>query len=287
MPLFTTKQLTEKTLNSTSNFSIPAFNVHNMEYTKAVIAAAEKENSPVILMLGEPIFHFADLDTIANIALFAAKNAKVPVAILLDHGKIPANIERCIELGISIMIDGSYLPFDENIAFTKKYVDMAHAKGLSAEGELGALSGSEDGEEEREQKMTNPEMAKIFVEATGIDMLAVSIGNAHGEYKFPPVLDYDRLKKIQEVVDVPIVMHGGSDLPADSVEYLVQNGIAKFNIGTDLKIAFSTTLRDILLKNPIPYQPFDSLLYAMNAVEEVTRSKIKTFHSNGKASLFE
>ncbi len=257
-----------------------------MEYTKAVVSAAEKSDSPVILMLGQPILKFAGLDTLANIALFAAKRATVPAAVLLDHGSDPNYIERAIELGMSIMVDGSHYSFDENVRFTRKYVKIAHARNLSVEGELGALAGSEDGEAERQSQMTDPTLAAQFVKQTGVDVLAVSIGNSHGLYKGKPKIDIDRLISIKKKVDVPIVMHGGSDLPDEISKELINNGMSKFNIGTDLKIAFSSAMREALSTDPIRFQPFDSLQYAMDKTEEKAMEKIVAFNSGNKASLY-
>ena len=286
MPLFTLKEILKAANASSERFAVPAINVHNMEYTKGVVSAAEKLNSPVILMLGQPILKFAGLETLANIAMFAARRASVPVAVLLDHGSNPDYIEKSIDLGMSIMVDGSHYEYDQNVAFTKKYVELAHAKGLSVEGELGALAGSEDGEEERQAEMTDSNMAADFVEATGIDVLAVAIGNVHGLYKGTPSIDIDRLIAIKKKVDIPIVMHGGSDLPDEISNKLIDNGISKFNIGTDIKIAFSMALRKALSANPLKYQPFDSLQYAMDKVEEKAIEKIKLLRSDGKSQMY-
>ena len=155
MALYTTKQLLDVANSSKVRFAVTAINVHNMEYTKGVIAAAEEINAPVILMLGQAILKFAGLGTLANITMFAAKNASVPVAVMLDHGSDNDTIQRSIDLGLSVMVDGSHYKFEENVEWTKKYVDIAHKNGLSVEGELGSIAGSEDGEEEREGKMTN------------------------------------------------------------------------------------------------------------------------------------
>ena len=286
MPLYTTKKILEAAQQSGENFAVPAFNVHNMEYTKAAVAAAEKQNAPVILMLGEPILKFAGLDTLANIAMFAAKHASVPVAVALDHGKSEANIQRCLDLGLSIMVDSSHLGYNENVAFTKAYADAAHEKGLSIEAELGTLSGSEDGEAESKANMTDPDQASDFVEKTGIDILAVAIGNVHGLYHGKQNIDVERLLAIKKRVSIPLVMHGGSDLPTDLTKRLIDAGITKFNIGTDLKIAFSQALKDILSKEPLPFQPFDSLQYAMDKTEEIAAEKIMLLNASDKAAIY-
>lgn len=286
MPLFTTKKLLDTANSSKERFAVPAINVHNMEYTKGVIAAAEELKSPVILMLGQPILKFAGLNTLANITMFAAKNASVPVAVMLDHGSDSDYIQKSIDLGLSIMVDGSHHDFEGNIALTKRFVDIAHKRGLSVEGELGAIGGSEDGEEERKSLMTNPNAAVEFVKRTGVDILAVSIGNIHGLYKGTANIDVNRLVEIKKKIDIPLVMHGGSDLPVDVTKELIENGIAKFNVGTDIKITFSLALREALSTEPIRFQPFDSLQYAMDKVKEKAIEKILLLKADGKAKLY-
>lgn len=286
MPIYTTKEILNIAYNSKERFCVPAFNVHNMEYTKAIIAAAEKENAPVIIMLGQPILAFAGLETLANIAMFAAKRASVPVAVMLDHGSDKDIIDRSIDLGMSIMVDGSHFSYEENIEFTRSFTQKAHSVGLSVEAELGSLAGSEDGEDEVAEKMTDPVMAADFVKKTGIDILAVAIGNVHGLYKGKPKIDIARFIEIRKNVSIPIVMHGGSDLPIDIANKLIDEGMTKFNIGTDLKIAFSSALREILSEEPLKFQPFDSLWYAMNKTEEKAIEKIRLFRATGKARLY-
>lgn len=285
MALVTTKFLLEKTMHQ-EHFSVPAFNVHNMEYTKGVIEAAEEMNSPVILMLGEAIFPFAGRDTLMNITKFAAVNAKVPVAVALDHGKNMDNVQRMAQNGICIMYDGSDKDFEENIRLTKEAADIAHSYNVSIEGELGALLGCEDGEEAYHMHMTSPEKAREFVERTGIDILAVSIGNVHGLYHGKADIDIDRLIAISNQVDIPIVMHGGSDLPDEISKKAIVNGISKFNVGTDLKIAFSKALHKALSQTPMPIQPKDTLGLGIAAVKETAIKKIKMMGSEGKASLY-
>lgn len=285
MPLYNPKDLL-KVIPKKGGFAVGAFNVHNMEYVQAVVRAAELEDAPVILMIGELIIPFAGLDMLAAICKHAARNSCVPVAITLDHGRKEENISRCIELGISVMFDGSHYTFDDNVKLTKDVVERCHKAGLSVEGELGSIGGSEDGKEARPEMMTNPDAAAEFVNMTNVDMLAISIGNCHGLYKKPPRLDVERLKAIREKVDVPIVLHGGSDLPVDMSLEVIREGIVKFNVGTDLKYTFSRTLKEVLNMEPMPFQPPHVLDPAREAVCEVARQKIRLFGSSGKASLY-
>jgi len=267
------------------NIAIGAFNVHNMEYTQAVVSAAEAENMPVILMLGEPILQFATLEMLSTIALTAARNSRIPIAIILDHGKKMENILRCIDLGISVMVDGSHLPYEENIRFTKNVVQIAHAAGVSVEGELGAIGGTEDTEEEVAGNMTDPMYAKDFVERTGVDALAVAVGNIHGKYIKPPVIDFERLQKIKSLINVPLVMHGGSDLPNEISKKAINIGIKKFNIGTDLKYAMSESLLSTLSKKPMPFQPQHTFGVAREAVMNKAIEKIRLFKNEQELEI--
>lgn len=285
MTLYTTFELLSLT-NKLGGFAVGAFNVHNMEYTQGVIKAAELEDSPVILMIGEAMIPFCGLDMISTICLHAAQNTHIPVAIMLDHGKKMENINRCLELGIPVMFDGSHYPFEENVRLTTEICKKAHALGLPVEGELGNISGSEDGEEITPEMMTDPDKAVEFVEKTGVDILAISIGNVHGLYKTPPHLDIERLKKIRSEVNIPLVMHGGSDLPTEMAKSVIHEGISKFNIGTDLKYAFSYSLKKTFNQTPMPFQPPETLGVAREAVCEATREKMQLFGSSNRAKLF-
>jgi tagatose 1,6-diphosphate aldolase GatY/KbaY len=285
MALISTKEILA-VAEKEKGFAIGAFNVHNMEYTQAVVKAAEELKAPVILMLGEPMIPYMGLDMMVAITKEAASKAKVPVAIALDHGKDMNNVNRSIELGISIMYDGSHYGFEENVQKTRSVVEYAHSLGISVEAELGSLAGSEDSEAEGTEFMTDPHKAKEFVQATNIDILAISIGNQHGLYKGEQKIDIDRLTQIRKMVDVPIVMHGGSDLREDLAKAVIREGITKFNIGTDLKYAFTQTLRNHLIENPDIFQPPHVLSAAREAVYEETKKKLELFNSINKAALY-
>ncbi|MCG8514711.1 MAG: class II fructose-bisphosphate aldolase [Halanaerobiales bacterium] len=268
-------------------YAIGAFNVHNMEFVQGVISAAEKEKAPVILMIGEPIARYAGLAMLVEICQYAARNASIPVAITLDHGKSLAMIYQSIELGISVMYDGSDLPLEKNIAIIKEIAAEAHKKGLVVEGELGRVGGSEDEEETVKQFLTDPKIASDFVAETGVDLLAVAIGNCHGLYRGKPQLDIGRLQAIKRNVDIPIVLHGGSNLPIDQAKLAIENGINKFNISTDLKIAFAKRLKTELEYDPLPYHPPIILGPARQEVEKIARNKIRLFGSSDKALAYQ
>jgi len=183
------------------------------------------------------------------------------------------------------MIDGSKHPLRENIELTKKVIDVAHAVGVSVEAELGKIAGTEDDitVDEMEATFTDPDEAKLFVEETGVDYLAVAVGTAHGVYKGEPKLDFDRIRKIKELVGIPLVLHGSSGVPADSIKKAIEAGINKVNIDTDLRIAFTTAMKDFLKKNPDNIDPRKILTPAREAMKEVIKEKIILFGSNGRA----
>jgi fructose-bisphosphate aldolase, class II len=261
-------------LTAQKECAIVGCNVHNMEFSQAVVWAAEEARAPIIMMVGEPVANFAGLEMIADICFHLAHRATVPVSILLDHGKSEAVITKCIQLGFSVMFDGSHLPFEENIRMTSHYAQLAHAAGVSIEGELGALAGVEFDDEEAQQVFTDPEQALTFVQRTGIDALAISIGNMHGMYKTPPKLDINRLSQIASVVDIPLVLHGGSNIPESQLKLAIAHGIRKLNFGTDLRYAFFNTLRDEIAKDTSEFKPFPILGAARSSVKEVVKAKL-------------
>jgi fructose-bisphosphate aldolase class II len=265
------------------NHAVCSFNVYNMEFTQGVMQAAQEENAPVVLMISELALEFTPLEMLATICQTAARNATVPVCLLLDHGNSPALIEECVHMGISVMFDGSDLPLEENIRLTASYADLAHRHHVSIEAELGSISGGENQTEPNASLFTDPAEAERFMRETGIDALAVSIGNRHGIYKGKPELDFDRLKAIREKVDIPLVLHGGSDLPESQIHSALECGIRKINFGTDVKLAFAQTMKQVLSRNPMPFQPSQILSPCRNAVAEEVRKKIRLARSEGLA----
>ncbi|MCR4314573.1 MAG: class II fructose-bisphosphate aldolase, partial [Candidatus Uhrbacteria bacterium] len=212
--LVTLKQVLQKA--DRHRCAVGAFNINNLETLQAVMDAAERERSPVILSTSEGAIEYAGMEELASLVHIAARKTKLPVVFHLDHGKNEALVVEAIKSGwyTSVMFDGSSLPFKENIRHTKKIVEMAHRQGISVEAELGAIAGIEDfvSVEDRDAHLTDPTQAREFVKATGCDALAVAVGTKHGAYKFKgeSKLDYGRLKRIAEAVDVPLVLHGAS-----------------------------------------------------------------------------
>jgi fructose-bisphosphate aldolase class II len=284
MPLVTGKELLEKAVKG--NYAVGAFNCNNMEIVQAIIAAAEAENAPVFIQASQGAIKYAGLDYIISLVHTAAKKTFVPVCLHLDHGTDFKQVVQCIAKGFSsVMFDGSKYSLEENIAITKKIVEIAQAAGVSVEAELGRIGGTEDdiSVSDRDAMLTDPADVQYFVEQTGVDSLAVAIGTAHGQYKAEPKLDFDRLAQIQKLVDIPIVMHGSSGVPDKDVQKAISLGVRKVNIDTNIREAFVKGVKDVLNKNPQEIDPRKILGPAREAMTEIVREKIRVFGSSGKA----
>jgi len=289
-------------------YAVGAFNIHNLESLLAVTTAAEEEKSPVIVAVTPSAIKYAGLPYLVRLVKTAAQQASVPMSLHLDHGRDVETVKNCIDAGFtSVMIDGSHLNFEENITLTAKVVRLAHVKGVSVEAELGRLAGVEEvAVEEREAILTDPEAAKEFVQRTGVDALAVAIGTSHGAYKFKgePKLDFERLTEIKRRVNIPLVLHGASSVPAwiiekatrygaqlagargipdESIKEAIRLGITKINIDTDLRLAFTATVREVLATAPAQFDPRKILGPAREAMKHVVKSKMRLFGSSGKA----
>ena len=267
-------------------YAVGAFNLNNMEILQAIIEAAEEENSPVFLQASQGGIKYAGIEYIAGMAKIAAERAKVPVALNLDHGTSFTQVVQCVRHGFSaVMIDGSQHPFEENIAVTKKVVEVAHPNGVSVEAELGKIGGVEDDimVSARDATFTDPKEAAEFAERTQVDALAIAIGTAHGVYKGEPKLDFDRLAEISKATDVPLVLHGASGVGDEAIRKAVPYGICKINIDTELRQAFARAIQQVIAKNPNEIDPRKMLGPAKDAMKEVARTKMRLFGSAGKA----
>ncbi len=267
-------------------YAVGAFNVNNMEIVQAIIEAAEELNSPVIIQASQGGLKYAGVEYIAALGKLAGRNADVPVTLHLDHGTDFEQIMQCIRHGFtSVMIDASQYPLEENIARTKKIVELAHAVGVSVEAELGKIGGTEDDivVDHADATYTDPEEAKRFVEETGVDSLAIAVGTAHGVYRGEPKIDFDRIREIRELVDVPLVLHGSSGVPYESLEKAIECGISKINIDTDIRAAFSEKVGEFVAENPEEIDPRKILGPAKEAMKETIKEKIRVFGSDGKA----
>lgn len=268
-----------------NHYGVGAFNVENMEMVMAVLAAAEEQKSPVIMQTTPGTIKFAGVDYyFANVAA-AAKRTKIPVVMHLDHGDSFARAMQAYRAGYtSIMIDGSKLSFEENIALTKSVVDACHASNVPVEGELGKVGGKEDDlENDDDNPYTDPDEAKEFVERTGVDSLAIGIGTAHGVYVAVPHVNVEVLSAVKKVVDVPLVLHGTSGVPDDQVSDCVRRGICKINYATDLRIAFTKGVKDFMAKNPDAFDPKKYSAVGMEEVKRYVMQKMEVMGSVGKA----
>ena len=272
-----------------NHYAIGLFNAVNMELARGFIAAAEATQSPVIMGTAEVLFPYGPLEEVSYYLIPMAKKANVPVVIHLDHG---LNYDTCIkalELGFSsIMYDCSTDPYEENVRKVKEMADIAHSYGATIEGELGHVGDNEGSAEGDSQLVdpskyfTDPSLAKDFVDNTGVDALAIAVGNAHGAYKLPPKLDFERIRTIANTVDVPLVLNGGSGLTDNDFKRAIQEGISKVNIFTDINVAavkaefrqFSDMNKGII----------DLIPAAVEAIKQETEKKMKLFGSVGHAN---
>jgi fructose-bisphosphate aldolase class II len=267
-------------------YAVGAFNANNMEIIQAIVEAAEKENSPVIMQASQGAIKYAGLEFITGMVKIAAGATRVPVALHLDHGTDFNQVVRCIRSGFSsVMYDGSKLPLEQNIAITNKVLEICRPIGVSVEAELGKIGGTEDDVHvsEREATYTDPDEACYFVEKTGVESLAIAIGTAHGQYQGDPQLDFVRLKKIKDLIKIPIVLHGSSGVSNDSVRKAISLGVCKVNIDTNIREAFVGEMRRRMVENPDEIDPRQLLGPARDAVVAIIREKIRVFGSSGKA----
>ena len=262
-------------------YAVGLFNTTDTDMLQAVIEAAEESNSPVILGTAEVLLPYGELKLIAPSVIAAAKRANIPVVVHYDHG---LTFDRCIEalkLGFSsIMFDGSAKPYEQNIAETREMVKIAHAFGATVEGEIGHVGEAAKEDNLLTDMYTTPEEAKAYLEATGVDALAVAIGSAHGVYKKKPMLNIERLKEISSAVKVPLVLHGGSGLSDDDFKNTIRNGIAKVNIFTDLCLAGERAYKDGEEKK-LGYLETRNL--KVDYIKEAVKHKMALFGSVNKA----
>ena len=283
MALVTSKQLLLDAQKG--HYAVGAFNVENMEMVMAVVAAAEEMHSPVIMQTTPSTVKYAGLDYYYANAKVAAERASVPVAIHLDHGNSFEIAMQALRTGYtSIMIDGSHEQFEDNIKLSKAVVDACHPSNIPVEAELGKVGGKEDDlDGGNGNGYTVPSEAKEFAERTGVDFLAVAIGTAHGVYKGEPKLNLDRLAEIRELVDIPIVLHGTSGVPDDTVRECIKRGICKVNYATDLRIAYTKGVNQVLKEKPDTFDPKKYGSVGREEVKQYVMSKMKVVGSVDKA----
>ncbi|MBU4421639.1 class II fructose-1,6-bisphosphate aldolase [Candidatus Parcubacteria bacterium] len=289
-------------------YAVPAFNINNMEILQAIIRGAVKLKSPVIVQTSEGAIEYAGIDYLVAMVKVAAK-APIPVVLHLDHGKDMKIIKQTINSGYtSVMVDASILPYEQNVKKTKEVVRLAHKKGISVEAEIGAIQGIEDlvSVSEKEAFFTDPKQAKEFVDKTKCDALAISIGTAHGPCKFKgkPMLDFKRLQEIKKMVNIPLVLHGASQVDQKYVQkakkygaklvnargvsdvllrHAIKLGIRKVNTDTDLRLAFNAALRETIAKDKTAYDPRKLLGPARDEIQRAVEHRIIVCGSRNKA----
>lgn len=278
------------TVAQKNHFAVPAFNIGSDQLLKAVMKTVKELKSPVILEMSPDEFNFVGYAQIQAM-LYEAAHTDVPVCIHLDHGDSYETVVRAIQAGMtSVMIDASKLPYEENVAITKKVVETAHIANVSVESELGTIGTTGNSIEGGTEGViyTVPEEAKQFIEDTGIDTFACAIGTAHGIYPkdMKPKLRIDILKNITDQVSVPLVLHGGSSNKDEEIAEAVKNGICKINISSDIKVAFYEQARKTLNENPGYREPLEIYPAAMEACGKVCADKIRLFNSQDKVKCY-
>ena len=278
------------TVAQKNHFAVPAFNIGSDQLLKAVMKTVKELKSPVILEMSPDEFNFVGNAQIQAM-LYEAAHTDVPVCIHLDHGDSYETVVRAIQAGMtSVMIDASKLPYEENVAITKKVVETAHIANVSVESELGTIGTTGNSIEGGTEGVINtvPEEAKQFIEDTGIDTFACAIGTAHGIYPkdMKPKLRIDILKDITDQVSVPLVLHGGSSNKDEEIAEAVKNGICKINISSDIKVAFYEQARKTLNENPGYREPLEIYPAAMEACGKVCADKIRLFNSQDKVKCY-
>ncbi|MCW7762400.1 tagatose bisphosphate family class II aldolase [Photorhabdus luminescens] len=283
MYLISSRQMLKKALRE--GYAVPAFNVHNLETVQVVAETAARLASPVILAGTPSTFSYAGTDYLVSICQDAARRHNLPLALHLDHHEELVDISHKVTSGVrSVMIDGSHLPFEENIRKVAEVVRFCHRYDVSVEAELGRLGGQEDDLQvsSADSFFTDPLAAKAFVARTGIDSLAVAIGSAHGLYHGEPHLDFDRLAAICEQVDIPLVLHGASGIPEVMIQQAIGLGVCKVNVATDLKIAFADAVKRYFIQHPDANDPRKYIAPGKQAMQAVVEEKIRICGSTGK-----
>jgi fructose-bisphosphate aldolase class II len=287
MALVSMKDMLNKAVEG--KYAVGQFNLNNLEFTQAILQAAQEEKSPVILGVSEGAARYmGGFKTVVAIvkALMDEYKVTVPVAIHLDHG---SSFEKCVEAMYagftSVMIDGSHHPLEENIAITKQVVDVAHALGISVEAELGRIGGQEDDliVDDADAMYAIPAECDQLVRETGVDCFAPALGSVHGPYKGEPNLGFDRMEEVQKLTGIPLVLHGGTGIPTHDIKRAISLGTAKINVNTESQITSAAAVRKVLAEKPNEYDPRKYLGPAREAIKETVKGKMREFGSSNQA----
>ena len=285
MPLVSMTEMLNK--GKAEGYAVGQFNLNNLEFTQAILLAAQEEKSPVILGVSEGAARYmGGFTTVVHMVkgLLIDYKITVPVAIHLDHGSSFEKCKEAIEAGFtSVMIDASHGPFEENIATTTKVVEYAHPKGVSVEAELGTVGGQEDDVIAEGVIYANAQECVELVKRTGIDCLAPALGSVHGPYKGEPKLGFKEMEEIGKLTGVPLVLHGGTGIPLKDIQQSVSLGTAKINVNTENQIASARTVREVLAAKPNEYDPRKYLGPARDTIKTTVIGKMREFGSSGKA----
>jgi fructose-bisphosphate aldolase class II len=262
------------------NMAVGAFNTHNLEMVQAIVRAACNQRTPVIIQTSEGTAKYVGMKTLVAVATSLADEYGVNVDLHLDHAKNWDNIREAVDAGYgSVMFDGSALPFKENILGTKRVVEYAHAAGASVEAELGTVGGTEDGVavDAVEVRLTDPDDAVEFIDKTGIDALAVAIGTNHGQYKSKTHINFEVLDSIHKVATKPLVIHGGTGVSDDDIHHVIDLGIRKFNVGTELLVRWNRTSKELYDTNKENCSNRNNVVPALDVITEIVEHKISLF----------
>jgi fructose-bisphosphate aldolase class II len=294
MPLVTSNEMLTRAMKE--SYAVGAFNANNLEMIQGILEAAEEEQAPVILQASQGAIKYAGLANIVALVTNGAKEARIPVVLHLDHGTDFDQNVKCLLMGFtSLMFDGSSLPFEENVRITKKVVEIAHAAGIPVEGEIGRIGVREDcNRRERRrsaeiakdcsepQDLTEPEDALRFVQATGVDSVAVAVGSTHKMKEQKAKLDQDRIARIARLVKIPLVLHGASGVPDDEAGEAISRGVCKVNIATRLNMAFVEGIKAAIDKDPDQVDPRKILNVGKAYLKKAVKQKIRLFGCQGK-----
>ncbi len=284
MSLVSMKEMLKKAQEG--KYAVGQFNINNLEWTQAILTAAQEENSPVILGVSEGAAKYMGGYTVVSAmvsSLVEAMGITVPVALHLDHGTSFESCKNAIDAGFtSVMIDGSHHSIDENIAMAQEVVAYAETKGASVEAEVGTVGGEEDGIIGGIQYADAQECLRMVKEGK-IDALAAALGSVHGPYDGEPVLGFDEMKEISELTGAPIVLHGGSGIPTHQIKKAIELGHAKINVNTECQLAWTAAVREVIATNDSVYDPRKIIGPGKEAIVASVKEKIQEFGSNGQA----
>jgi fructose-bisphosphate aldolase, class II len=287
MPLVSMTEMLNRGVEK--GYAVGQFNLNNLEFTQAILQAAQEENSPAILGVSEGAGKYmGGFKTVVEIvkALMEQYEVTVPIAIHLDHGSSFEKCVQAIDAGFtSVMIDGSHHPLEENIALTKKVVEVAHVLGVSVEAELGRIGGQEDDliVEDADAAYAIPSECEQLVRETKVDCFAPALGSVHGPYKGEPNLGFDRMEEVQKLTDVPLVLHGGTGIPTKDIQRAISLGTAKINVNTENQMASAKKVREVLAEKPELYDPRKYLGPAREVIKETVKGKMREFGSSNQA----